>query len=76
MACCHSQVTTAATKRAGVDDRGARSSASTGGRRGQGVSASDPLSGECEPFDYDFVQELIKVAPPAIARLLSFEHLR
>ena len=47
------------------------------------VSGSDQASqqslsgeGESADLDYDYVQELIKVAPPALARLLSFEHLR
>lgn len=47
---------------------------STSGPRSGQVSLS--LSGERESFDYDYVQELIKVVPPALARLLSFEHLR
>jgi len=46
----------------------------SGGARGG--SASQPLSSDFSTWDYDYVQELIKVAPPALARLLSFEHLR
>lgn len=70
------QVTTAATMRARADDPGTPSSA--GGRGGQEIStsAAPSISGDCESLDYDYVQELIKVAPPALARLLSFEHLR
>ncbi len=52
-------------------------SKSGGAREG---SASQPPSGDSSlstwDYDYDYVQELIKVAPPALARLLSFEHLR
>lgn len=39
--------------------------------KGAGV-APPPLS----RADFDYVQEVIKVAPPVLARLLSFEHLR
>lgn len=75
------QVTTAAATKVPADRPGTPSSAGGGRREGQAMSASTdplslPLSGECEPLDYDYVQELIKVAPPALARLLSFEHLR
>lgn len=71
------QVTTEAAYRGSSRVEGARTPPSTldGGRGGQGwggVSTSDPLPGE----SVDYVQELLKVAPPALARLLSFEHLR
>ncbi|CAN0468373.1 unnamed protein product, partial [Ectocarpus sp. 12 AP-2014] len=60
---------TAATTSTSVDSH-STPSADTAGKRG-GV-AQPPSSSA----DFDYVQEVIKVAPPVLARLLSFEHLR
>ncbi|CAB1101793.1 unnamed protein product [Ectocarpus sp. CCAP 1310/34] len=60
---------TAATTSTSVDGH-STPSADTAGKRG---GLAQPRSSSA---DFDYVQEVIKVAPPVLARLLSFEHLR
>ncbi|CBJ32008.1 expressed unknown protein [Ectocarpus siliculosus] len=60
---------TAATTSTSVDGHSTPSADTAG--KGGGLT-QPPLPSA----DFDYVQEVIKVAPPVLARLLSFEHLR
>ncbi|CAN0259561.1 unnamed protein product [Ectocarpus sp. 6 AP-2014] len=60
---------TAATTSTSVDGHNTPS-ADTAGKGGGLAQPPSPSA------DFDYVQEVIKVAPPVLARLLSFEHLR
>ncbi|CAN0086048.1 unnamed protein product, partial [Ectocarpus sp. 4 AP-2014] len=60
---------TAATTSTSVDGHSTPSADAAG----KGGELAQPPSSSA---DFDYVQEVIKVAPPVLARLLSFEHLR
>lgn len=77
---------TAATREAGPRTPTTTPTSGIGSGGAGGGSASQPHhhhpSGDSSTWDFDYdynynyMQELIRVAPPALARLLSFEHLR